>query len=128
MRTLNFCDELWLTWVDANIESAKNSHKYPTEGLSSNIPQGWKNMTTSTKNFAEERLQWLPACANIPKDEVLDKEVANHAVLQAWCVRRPPATLKLIGRWNKHMKTSDTSREVQNSIHMSVVNFAAFLY
>ena len=55
-------------------------------------------MTTSTKNFAEERLQWLPACANIPKDEVLDKEVANHAVLQAWCVRCTPATLKLIGR------------------------------
>ena len=60
-------------------------------------------MTTSTKNFAEEHLQWLPACANIPKDEVLDKEVANHAVLQAWCVRRTPATLKLIGRWNKQV-------------------------
>ncbi len=42
-----------------------------------------KEYLTINKNFAEEPLQWLPAGANIPKDEVLDKEVANHAVLQA---------------------------------------------
>ena len=85
----------------------KKSHKHPTEGLSSNIHQypsipkyqtRLKEYDDINKNFAEEHLQWLPACASIPRDEVLDKEVANHAVLQAWCVRRTPATLKLIGK------------------------------